>query len=191
MGLLGVHREWAGFQRAGMVSRPADNSEAMRPSSHASPPGDEVDAPGLDTSLLHPPVSPVSDVAAFSGGKKCFAFPRMGKDAIPRARSPDFLTASSGPSTNHSLWSRAARRAHPVAVRRTEKTSSLSSRNHWKLIRITSLVWFPFASSNSVPFLDQAKSKISPEVNLLTWRGAPPARGCSQMLVAPVRVKRY
>jgi len=58
------------------------------------------------------------------------------------------------------------------------------------LIRITSLLSLPFASSNCLPSRDHAKLNISPDANLVMGCGSPPASGCSQILVAPLRVSR-
>src|SRR5215468_9094478 len=76
--------------------------------------------------------------------------------------------------------------------RRLSNGSNPALRLYRKLvIRTTSLVWFPFASSNCCPSRDQEKSKMSPEVKLVNCLGSPPASDCSQTLVAPLRVSKY
>jgi hypothetical protein len=56
---------------------------------------------------------------------------------------------------------------------------------------MTSLLILPRVSSSLVWSDDQLKSKIRPDVNLVNCFGSPPASGCSQMFVAPSRVRRY
>jgi len=56
---------------------------------------------------------------------------------------------------------------------------------------MTSLLILPRVSSSLVWSDDRLKSKIRPDVNLVNCFGSPPASGCSQMFVAPSRVRRY
>jgi quercetin dioxygenase-like cupin family protein len=57
------------------------------------------------------------------------------------------------------------------------------------LIRTTSPVRSPLASSNCFPSSVQEKSKISPELKFVTGRASPPANRCSQTFVAPIFVR--
>src|SRR5215471_2870710 len=66
---------------------------------------------------------------------------------------------------------------------------SAAARCQWKLlIMTTSVLRCPRENANCLPSRDQEKPNMSPPENFVTWKGSPPASGCSQILVARLRV---